>query len=540
MNQKLLFITVTCLLLLAANGLAQNNVVVGLRAPGEFIITDVTPDGDVVIRKSLPAFAFHPELTQEEVAALVESGNFDMVFRNDGAVGRVTQSQYVVVDPSQMYLPPRAPEGGYSEAPQMGQAWAVPEDPQERQQLQVLAEQVNAGMEGAMMRGLVRSVWNGQGTNLMAFSGAMVNPDVATAWGIAPGQIDQIADRVNTVAVQMENSKVAFGHNIMAELGMTDPTVIPDNRALPDVETVMRMQIERLHILEDSMEQMGSLMNTAIADAFDEFLTPEQLRTIQESQLANIGELPVFSPSIFEALDLTDAQREQMEQIKRELEPDFEATLDSWVDGFIATQKRVEEEWGKGRSPSVADVSLHDSSGNMREFDGKPVAPGEVIMTFHGENGELAQYVIDQKVLEENLDEIIKSQEASRPSQDDIRKRLFAEDPVFRRISEEMQSKSKEFAERFKIEMFDVLTDEQWARLQELIAHPPEHALAFRKALREMLNLGEDEGSESKANAAAGTEAGGIWIPGPGAWRPGDAVPVRIQEQRESRFPRGE
>ena len=30
------------------------------------------------------------------------------------------------------------------------------------------------------------------------------------------------------------------------------------------------------------------------------------------------------------------------------------------------------------------------------------------------------------------------------------------------------------------------------------------------------------------------------WVPGPGSWRPGDAIPVQIQEPRRSRFPRGE
>jgi len=153
--------------------------------------------------------------------------------------------------------------------------------------------------------------------------------------------------------------------------------------------------------------------------------------------------------------------------------------------------------------------------------------------------GKNAEWTVVESI--EHLDELRASYYSTRQpiSNDDIRKRLLAEDPEFRRISDAMQSKSKEFAERFKIEMFDVLTDEQWSRLQELIAHPPEHALAFRKALREMLNLGESEEGASAASGKIDTESG-VWVPGPGSWRPGDPMPVRIQEQRESRFPRGE
>jgi Ni/Co efflux regulator RcnB len=81
--------------------------------------------------------------------------------------------------------------------------------------------------------------------------------------------------------------------------------------------------------------------------------------------------------------------------------------------------------------------------------------------------------------------------------------------------------------------MFDVLTDEQWARLQKLIDNPPEHAKAYAKKLKEQ--MGESE------------KTGGAWQPGPNSWRPGDPIPEQYRQQREEQrtrqrpgFPRSE
>ena len=75
--------------------------------------------------------------------------------------------------------------------------------------------------------------------------------------------------------------------------------------------------------------------------------------------------------------------------------------------------------------------------------------------------------------------------------------------------------------------MFDVLTDEQWRRLQDLIDNPPAHARVLVQKLREQ--RGETE--ENKNN---------IWVPGPGSWRPGDPIPevYRIQRNTRGNFPR--
>ena len=183
-----------------------------------------------------------------------------------------------------------------------------------------------------------------------------------------------------------------------------------------------------------------------------------------------------------------------------------------------------------------------------REFDpAQDLAPGEVVMpVMRNDGGEPTLYVVDLAAFEAKMKEAreaIAEASRSRNSRDDIRKKLLAEDPEYKRLSEEMQSKSKAFAENFKTRMSDVLTATQRKRLQELIDNPPAHALAFRKALRETLGIGE-ESEKSKTGAASyASEKPGMWIPGPGAWRPGSSVvPEQRQYEQNPRrpFPRGE
>jgi Ni/Co efflux regulator RcnB len=73
--------------------------------------------------------------------------------------------------------------------------------------------------------------------------------------------------------------------------------------------------------------------------------------------------------------------------------------------------------------------------------------------------------------------------------------------------------------------MFDVLTDEQWRRLQNMIDNPT--------GLVKML-LVKTKGWQEKKEA---------WTPGPNSWRPGDPIPEQYRQQRnerQGRFPRSE
>jgi len=315
----------------------------------------------------------------------------------------------------------------------------------------------------SFLESLVRQHWdNHQGLN-HELQQAFCDPDIRAAWGISEEQRRQIdahaASKIEHINESMSGS-ITFSAVKNEETGDINFTMaLTDTNVTPE---------EMQSIAEKIMELTANVQ----LDAMNSTLTSEQWQKMNESLLANIGEMPIISPNMFVALDLTDAQKEQMEQIKKVLEPEFEKTLENWV------------------------------------------------------NGELT-------LMEKMVEALKKEERTPRPSATKLRQELMVKDPEFKRIYEENQSKGKAFSTKFKTQMFDVLTDEQWARLQKLIDNPPEHALVFRKHLKKQ--RGETE--ESEAN-----EKPGMWIPGPGAWQPGgtSAIPEGYRQERNSRFPRGE
>jgi len=70
------------------------------------------------------------------------------------------------------------------------------------------------------------------------------------------------------------------------------------------------------------------------------------------------------------------------------------------------------------------------------------------------------------------------------------------------------------------MELYDVLTDEQWDKLQNLVDNPPEYIKAWLKVYSSR-NQKQEE-----------------WQPGPDSWKPGDGIPESYrQERNERRFP---
>ena len=90
--------------------------------------------------------------------------------------------------------------------------------------------------------------------------------------------------------------------------------------------------------------------------------------------------------------------------------------------------------------------------------------------------------------------------------------------------------------------MFDVLTDEQWVHLQELVDNPPEHVRVLVNRLRMLqasdfrLNVDENESVSEAERVSADSD---IWMPGPDSWRPGMPLPESYRIQRNTgNFPR--
>ena len=302
--------------------------------------------------------------------------------------------------------------------------------------------------EKAHLKGLLRSAWNGRGTgaNLiiaaLATGGYREADGGLSALGMSEEQIEQLTKHV-TDSMEGRDDRSGDSDSIIPK-AIRDEMATLQNDGEFDTDAQERVR----SIIEKHMETEASRRRDTIADAVDEILPAEQIQQIQESILANMAGMPFITTSVFEVLNLTDGQRQQMERIKKELEPAFEEILECWVN---------------------VQLTLH----NTKDAEGRE----------------------------------------------------------YQRIYDDIQSKGKAFAVRFRTRMFDVLNDNQWARLQKLVDNSPEHALILRKKLKELSGEGEESKGGKKAD---------VWVPGPGAWQPGQGIPEGYRQERNSRFPRGE
>jgi Spy/CpxP family protein refolding chaperone len=306
--------------------------------------------------------------------------------------------------------------------------------------------------EKAIMEELVRRYWEGRSVSPLILD-IMHDSSVRAAWDISEEQYDQFNDRVE---------------NLVSELGIAKEEEIALSKVVDGeiIETVEKVTVIAFaeDVDEETMQDLARKTMSAVDDAFNEMLAPEQWQKINESQLANMSEMPFPSPGMFEALNLTDDQRQQMAEIKKELEPEFESVLKDYVVGLFG---------------------LHDY---------------------------------------ESLEDWEKDKEIRKQKQSEV------------------LSQAQAFSTKFKIKMFDVLTDEQWTRLQKLIDNPPEHAKIFRKKLKEL--SGEDENITKKDSEKKDEgKKPEMYIPGPNSWKPGDAIPEQYRQERNERqghFPRTE
>jgi hypothetical protein len=194
------------------------------------------------------------------------------------------------------------------------------------------------------------------------------------------------------------------------------------------------------------------------SDAVNRVLTLEIKQKRNEALLANMSAMPLVPVGIFDALFLTDTQKRQMEKIQEELRPEFDTTLEKYTNGQMVLVNKVLHELEKrGESQSPED------------------------------GGEA------------------------------IRKTLESDDPDYKKTYEECKSLGRLFAERFKVKILDVLTDEQWIRLQDLIDNPQEHAKVAHEIIIQ---------SWRKRNA---------WDTDVTLWMSSDAIPDEYRQRRNLR-----
>jgi hypothetical protein len=308
----------------------------------------------------------------------------------------------------------------------------------------------------------VRSFWDGRGTNLMAV-GLLQDPDTRVAFGVSDEQYQSIQDFQPKMMVEMQKNPEFL--KIMGEMQAIQN---PNDPFLQNANEETRKK------LLDIQGRIMSLSMNLMSDVIDNTLTAEQKQKMAEAQLAIMEEMPMISPSIFEVLNLTDAQKQQMEGIKKELEPEFEKNLETFADDSVILANKMFDEMEK--------------QGGFEELFGNPANI--------------------QKRMPEFQEKI-----------QTMQKKLL-EDPEYKRIHDRVNSQSQAFSTQLKTKMFDVLTDEQWARLQKLIDSPPEHAKLLAKKMKEQ---------------KAASEKAGAWQPGPNSWKPGDPIPEQYRQERRER-----
>jgi len=195
-------------------------------------------------------------------------------------------------------------------------------------------------------------------------------------------------------------------------------------RPFLESDSLHNIDEQTMNKLFDIQERIETLSLNVIVGAAEAALTSEQIHKINEIYVATMGKSSLISPRAFEALDLSDTQRQAVKQIEIELKSEFEKYLECSLEKRMILYKKLFDEFAR----------------SDRDF---------------------------------LLNEVVE--------------RLMAEDPEFRIIRTEIQTLNEAFAMKFRMKMFDVLTDKQWKQHQELIDNPPEHALVFLNMLRSRL-----------------------------------------------------
>ena len=308
---------------------------------------------------------------------------------------------------------------------------------------------------------LIRSQWNGHGGNGIIVW-LLEDANFRAELGMSDEQYERLQETAQDIRNPQKNPEL---REIYDEINAMEQshgdTWQSTNEEIK--ERYFDLQ-ERVFELTTTYTQ-DRLHANNVANALEMTLTEEQKQKIKEVQLAAaLSDVSVFPPNMFDALGLTDAQKHEMAEIKKRLLSDFEQPLE-----YLATRKQTIQNW------------IND------EMEKKG---------YRGINFDL----IDSDTLKQIRDGLEQN-------------------------ANEIDTYGKQYAEQFKTQMFDVLTDEQWLRLQNLIDNP-----------QGLVKMMQDKLDKLKAQR----ENRETWVPGPDSWRPGMPLPesYRIQRNTQIRFPR--
>lgn len=296
------------------------------------------------------------------------------------------------------------------------------------------SEVMREGMKN-QMKSSYRSMWNGKGTYMMLY-GLSQNPDFQEALGVTKEQAEEFKKLGTSFH---SNPEVAKTMQEMQSLQKpNDPFLEQANE-------------ETKQAFLAAQDKFGQLMMNDIHQGMERIFTTDQKRKMQEIEIATMELMPLMNPEMFEALDLSEGQKSEMEKIKSELQKEFDQVSNDMVDGVYASFDYLLKESQK--------AGLKASG--MKEF-------------------------------EENMEKTAKKLEASGIN--------------YKSVTQEKMKTAEEFVKKFKFQMYDVLTDEQMDRLARLINNPPDYMKKIVARLK--------KNREARAKATTWVPSPDSWRPG--------------------------
>ncbi len=191
----------------------------------------------------------------------------------------------------------------------------------------------------AMREGIkrsMRSTWNDEGSNNTVIG--MLRLDYfREGLGVSKEISQKIQESFQNVGTAIQddpNIKPLFEQ--MGKLHAETPGGFYSENA--SEETKKKYFDIQMKVQDAIMKRINNIVN--------ENLTPEQLRKIKEYQISTMAQIPFTSPGMFEALDLSDEQRKHLNEIKKELAPEYEKNMDRMAEIQADHQERFQEELG--------------------------------------------------------------------------------------------------------------------------------------------------------------------------------------------------
>jgi hypothetical protein len=252
----------------------------------------------------------------------------------------------------------------------------------------------------------------------------------------------------------------------------------PKDGEVPEIDA-LKKQLQESQNAKDTQKaseigmQIGMTQMRFQSKRFFDAVPPEVQQKFKETQLATIESNPFVASSAYEALGISAEQKKKIDAAYKELEPTVENTLGGIIDAIPKMNSKINDYLEKN-SPVITDG---------KEFSDK---------------------------------------------MNEARKYLADNDPEFKKITDDIKNSLKQMTVQCKFKIYDLLTDEQLKKLQDLTDNPPEYIQFANKRLKELQeSVGMREGSSGGSQDFLNS------------WKPGEPIPPEYKEHRKQlkKFP---